>query len=95
MNRDEFVEALKAQIDEWNSDISKMETQMKGASGEMERRYAEGVAEASRHRAEAQAKLAETLKHSTESWEQARSDMEAAWKDVSDGFLKAWRRFDK
>ena len=94
MNRDEFVDALKKQIDEWNADITKMEDQMKGATGEVERRYAEGIAEASRHRAEAQAKLAESLKHTTDTWEKARSDMEAAWKDVSDGFVKAWRRFE-
>ncbi|MEM8852235.1 MAG: hypothetical protein AAGD34_00955 [Pseudomonadota bacterium] len=94
MNRDEFVEALKAQIDEWNADIAKMEAQMKTASGDLERRYAEGVAEASRHRADAQAKLAESLKHTTDSWERARSDMEGAWKDVSEGFMKAWRRFE-
>ena len=94
MTRDEFVNQLKSQIDQWNADIAKMEAQMKDTTGEVERRYAEGIAEASSQRARAQEKLAESLKYTTDTWDKARHDMEAAWKDVSDGFTKAWRRFE-
>ena len=93
MNRDEFVETLKGQIDQWNADIAKLEACMKDASGDMERQYADAIAETSRYRAEAQARLAEGLKASSDNWDRARGDMEAAWKDISDGFRKAWGRF--
>lgn len=93
MDRNEFVETLKSQIDQWNAEIAKAEAKMKDASGETERRYAEVIAETSRYRAEAQAKLAESLKHSTDHWEKTQSDVEAAWKDISDGFRNAWKRF--
>jgi hypothetical protein len=66
---------------------------MKRASGDMERKYAEAIAETSRYRAEAQAKLAEGMEKSSDSWERTRTDMESAWKDISDGFQKAWSRF--
>jgi hypothetical protein len=85
--------SLKAQIDQWNADISTMEAQMKSASGDMERRYAEGIAETSRYRAEAQAKLAEGLKQTSDNWEHTRREMEAALTDISEGFRKAWNRF--
>ncbi len=93
MTRDEFVEKLKTQIDQWNADITKTEAEMKSASGDMQQRYAEKIAEASRYRAEAQAKLAESLKHSSETWEKRRADMESAWGDIMEGFKKAWARF--
>lgn len=93
MNRDEYVDALKAQIDQWNADIAKLEAQMKEASGEMERHYAEVVADTSRYRAQAQEKLAEGMKSSSDNWERRRQDMESAWKDITDGFQKAWSRF--
>lgn len=93
MNRDEFVNTLKSQIDQWNADIAKLEGQMKAASGDMERKYADAIAETSRYRAEAQAKLAEGMKKSSDSWDKTRHDMEAAWKDIADGFHKAWTRF--
>lgn len=93
MNRDQFVETLKAQIDQWNADIAKLEARMKDASGEAERQYAEVIAETSRYRADAQARLAEGLKSSSDSWDRTRGDMETAWKDISEGFRKAWGRF--
>lgn len=93
MKREEFVETLKSQIDQWNSDISKLEAQMKDASGEMERHYAEAIAETSRYRAQAQERLAEGLKSSSDNWDRTRADMETAWKDIHEGFRKAWSRF--
>lgn len=92
-NRDEFVETLKRQIDEWNGQITEMETKMKQATADAEAKYAGQIAEASKYRAEAQAKLAETLQTSHDTWEQYRVNTEAAFHDISEGFRKAWTRF--
>lgn len=92
-SRDEFVETLKKQIDEWNSQIGDMEAKMREATAEAETKYAQQIAEASKYRAEAQAKLAETMQTSHDAWEQYRASAESAFNDISEGFRKAWGRF--
>lgn len=92
-SRDEFVDSLKGRIDDWNNQISELEGKMKSATAEAEAQYAEQIATASKYRAEAQAKLAETLKTSHDAWDQYRASTEAALEDISEGFRKAWARF--
>ncbi|MEM0906304.1 MAG: hypothetical protein AAGJ94_03000 [Pseudomonadota bacterium] len=92
-SRDQFVETLKSQIDEWNTQIGDLEAKMKKASDDMEATYAQQIAEASRFRADAQAKLAETLQTSHDMWDKYRDGTEAAVKDITEGFKKAWDRF--
>ena len=46
--RDEYVKSLKDQLDRWNSDMSKWETQAKGADEALER-MREAVAKARTH----------------------------------------------
>lgn len=92
-SRDEFVENLKSSIDEWNTQIGEIETKMSSASADAQARYAEQIAEASKFRAEAQAKLADAMKISQDAWDSYRISAEAAAKDISEGFRKAWDRF--
>ena len=93
MNRDEYVEALKAKIDEWNEQIGKAEAQMKQATDEAQVRYQEQVAEMKSHAEEAQAKLQELGKAQADEWEKQRANFEAAWNDIAAGFGRAWSRF--
>ena len=93
MNRDEYVDALKAKIDEWNEQIGKAEAQMNQATADAQARYEAQVAEMKQHAEEAQAKLQELGKAQTEEWDKQRANFEAAWKDISEGFGRAWSRF--
>jgi uncharacterized coiled-coil DUF342 family protein len=92
-DRDQYAEAMKAKIDEWNAEIAKYEAKAREASGEWEKKYEEQVAEMRKYRDEAEKRYDELRQQSSENWEKWQADMKAAWADISEGFQKAWGRF--
>ncbi len=93
MNRDQYVEMLKARLDEWNGQISKAEVQIKDASDDMKARYEEQLAEMTKQAEAAQDKIQSAIQTHSEDWEKHRANMETAWNDIAEGFTKAWSRF--
>ena len=79
-NREEYVTKMKAQLDEWNADLSKLEAKFADASDATKERlepYLENVRDAR----EAAAKKLGELKNSGEaSWESLQDDVEHVWK---------------
>lgn len=92
-SRDEYVEDLKRNLDEWNAEIKKAEAQFESASAEMSARYAEQIAEMKKRWAEAEAQMRVARQKSRDEWEKRATDFEAAWRDISEGFTKAFTRF--
>ncbi len=92
-SRDDFVETLKAKLDEWNAEIARLEAEAGKTRAELRARYAEELAEMRRLRDEAEARLGELLNTSQEGWERRRHEMEQAWADIAEGFRRAWSRF--
>jgi len=80
--RDEFVDALKAQIDRWNSDLARCEKEAAGARADLRKKYEEQIATAKAQREKAlyQLKLLEGASA-------------AAWSDLSRGAEEAAKRF--
>ena len=93
MNRDQYVESLKNKLDEWNEQIGKTESQMKGASAEAQARYEAQLAEMKKHAATAQEEFQALVKSQSEDWEKHRANFESAWGDIAAGFGRAWSRF--
>ena len=93
MNRDEYAEALKRKIDDWNEQIGKTEVQMKEASADAQARYAEQIAEMRNFAAGAEEKMQDLVQSHSEEWEKHREKFEKAWDDIAAGFGKAWSRF--
>jgi predicted nucleic acid-binding Zn-ribbon protein len=91
--RDEYVEEAKKQLDAWNAQIGDAEAKMSAASEEAKTSYAKHLADLQRHRNEAEAKMKEAAESSAESWHKNRESLESAWKDVAEGFGRAWSRF--
>jgi gas vesicle protein len=91
--RDEYVEEAKKRLDAWNTQISDAEAKMAAASEEAKARYAEQLADLQRHWSEAEAKMKEAAQSSAESWQKNHETLESAWKDVAEGFGRAWSRF--
>ena len=91
--RDEYVEEAKKQLDAWNAQIGDAEAKMSAASEEAKARYAEHLADLQRHWSEAEAKMKEAAQSSAESWQKNHEALESAWKDVAEGFGRAWSRF--
>ena len=92
-SRDEFVEVLKAKLDEWNAEIARLEAEAGKARAGLEARYAEELAEMRRLRDQAEARLGEVLGTSQEGWERRRGELQQAWADIAEGFRRAWSRF--
>ena len=77
--RDEYVEKFKAQLDEWNADIVKLEDKARIASAETRTRIEERIAAIKASRDEATAKLAALRESTEEKWETLKDATEAAW----------------
>ena len=93
MNRDQYVEALKSKLDEWNEQIGKTESQMKAASTEAQSRYEVQISEMKEHASTAQEKLQALVNSHSEDWEKHQANFEKAWGDISAGFGRAWSQF--
>lgn len=91
--RNEFVERLKARIDEWNAEISKMEAQARKARADSQAQYEENLQKLRRQRDEARDKITELQQASDAAWDDVRKGAEEMWADMEETFRKAWSRF--
>lgn len=91
-SRDKYIETLKSKLDQWNAQISKAEAEMKAATHDARARYAEQIAQMKMQRANAEAKIEEAMRKSQDDWEKMRKEFEGAWRDIADGFSRAWSR---
>lgn len=91
--RDEYVKKYKAQIDEWNAEIDKLEAQAKKASAELQGRYEKEIEDLNTRLAEGK----EMLKKIQSANEAALHDMmegaESMWTAFEDAFRKARSRY--
>jgi hypothetical protein len=79
--RDEYVKHLKEQLDHWNADLAKWETQARGAEAEAKKRY-EVQLKALREQRETTAYHLRLLEGASSS----------AWNDFTRGADEAWDR---
>lgn len=79
-NRDEYIAKMKAQLDEWNADLGKLEEKMAAASDATKERlapYLENVRDA---RDAAMKKFGELKASGEASWDSAEAEVEHVWK---------------
>lgn len=91
--RQEYVENMKAKIDEWNADINKLEAKIKQSSIEAQKDYQEQLANLKAKRDEASARLDELQSASDDAWEDIKEAAENAWTSVESGLKSAFSRF--
>jgi len=92
-DRDAYVEKMKAKLDEWNAEVSKLEARSRGAQADMRQQFEKNLEELRRRRDEAEQQLREMQQASEESWKHFRSGMEKAWDDVNKAFRDAMESF--
>jgi chromosome segregation ATPase len=80
VNRDEFVEKLKSQLDEMNSDVDALEARLQSAEDGVKEKYQQQLAQAKTQRAAAEEKLHELRDAGEDAWEQVKEEAEHAWK---------------
>ena len=79
MDRDAYVEKMKAMIDQWNAEIGKLEARTREAQADAKIEYEKQLATLREQRDAAETQM-----------DKARKASEAAWSDMQQGFVKAW-----
>ena len=93
--RNEYVEQLKKNLDEWNSEIGKWEAKAKVARTDLRIDYEMQLEALRRHREEATAKLKELQASGEEAWKELRGGADAAWAAMREAIDKATSHFQK
>ena len=95
MNRDEYVQKLKTQIDNWNAEAARWEETARKAQAGMKAEYERQLENFHKKRDEAMAELRRLQGASTDAWMEMMRGMEASAKGMQDAFERARRSFDK
>lgn len=93
--RNEYVEQLKKNLDEWNTEIGKWEAKAKVARTDLRIDYEMQLEALRRHREEATAKLKELQASGEEAWKDLSVGADAAWAAMREAFDKATSHFQK
>jgi hypothetical protein len=95
MNREEYVERMKHQIDEWNTKLDKWEAEVQKAQANVKTKYEAQIQALEKQRDEAVKRLNETRDASQNAWMEVSKGAESAWKTMQASFEKAWSEFQK
>ncbi|MGY6587967.1 MAG: sll1863 family stress response protein [Wenzhouxiangella sp.] len=78
--REQFIESLKGRLDDLNSEMEKLEKKAEDASGKVEQRLEEQLADMREKRDQMRNKLAEVRAASEAQFERLKLEAEHAWK---------------
>jgi hypothetical protein len=95
MNRDEYVQRLKAQIDAWNAEAGRWEEKVRKAQAGMKAEYERQLESFRKRRDEAMAELRRLQSASADAWTEMMRGAEASMKSMQEAFERAQRSFDK
>jgi lipid II:glycine glycyltransferase (peptidoglycan interpeptide bridge formation enzyme) len=95
MNRDEYVQKLKTQIDAWNAEASRWDEKARNAQAGMKAEYERQLDNFRKKRDEAMVELRRLQSASADAWTEMTRGMEASAKSMQEAFERARRSFDK
>jgi hypothetical protein len=95
VSRDEYVQKLKSQIDQWNAEAGKWEAKAKTAQAGMQAEYAKQLEHYRARRDAALAELRRLQNASADAWKDMMRGADAAMKSMQEAFDKARRNFEK
>jgi len=78
-DRNEFINSVKKQLDEWNGDIDKLEAKIDDASDDTKDQLKHQLAKAHEARDAVARKLGELENAGEHSWDSMKGDVENAW----------------
>ena len=91
--RDEYVEKIKAKLDQWNAEIDKMQAKAREADADEKIERQKQVDEMRRQRDDAEVRLKELQEASDDAWTDMKSGFDRAWTSLSTAFENAMSRF--
>jgi hypothetical protein len=95
MNRDEYVQKLKAQLDLWNAEAQTWEAKAKEGQSHMKAEYEKQLAALNSRRDETLYQMKLLQSASTDAWQDMMRGTDAALKNLQEAFNKARSHFEK
>ena len=92
--REEYVERLKRQIDEWNRLIDKWEKEGRSRSAEARQEAEERLSELREKRNEMRARLPEIQEAGERAFDELLDGINRAWKELSRAFERSKEEFE-
>jgi predicted secreted protein len=94
-SRDAYVEKLRAQIDEWNREISRLEAEAEKAGGEERIRYERHIRDLREMRGKAQLRLTEIQDAGEDAWKELQEDVGDVWKTFKETLARTKSEFER
>lgn len=95
INRDEYIQKLKSQIDQWNAEAAHWEEKAKKAQAGMKAEYDRQLEQFRAKSKDAAAELRRVQSASTDAWTEMMRGADSAVKSMQEAFERARRSFDK
>ena len=92
--RDAYVEKLKAQIDDWNADITKLETKAGLAAADVRIAFEQTIESLRAERDAVHAKVEQIEESTEEAWEELKDHAEELWDKTKRAFAAAKAEFE-
>jgi uncharacterized coiled-coil DUF342 family protein len=92
--RDEYVQKLKTQIDQWNAQAKEWEAKARDAGAAMRTQYEKQLEQYRARRDAAMTELRRLQGASADAWQEMMRGMDAAMKSMQDAFDRARKSFD-
>ena len=93
VDRDAFVQTMKAKLDEWNAEIDRLSAKADAAQADTKLEYNKQVEALKKQREDALQRLNELQSASEGAWEEMRAGVDASWDKMTDALKSAASRF--
>lgn len=91
--REEYVQKMKAKLDELGAEVSRLEAKAKVAEADLRIKYQDEIDTLKQRRDEAKAKLAEFQQAGDDAWQDLKIGLQGAWDILDDAIKSASERF--
>jgi lipid II:glycine glycyltransferase (peptidoglycan interpeptide bridge formation enzyme) len=95
INRDEYVQKLKSQIDEWNAQAARWEDKARKAEAGTKAEYERQLESFHRRSQEAMSELDRLQRATADAWTEMMRGVDASVKSMQEAFERARRNFDQ
>ena len=95
VNREEYVERLKSQLDQWNAEVAKWEAKTRDAQADMRADYEKRLEEFRQQRDQAMEQMRQMQNAAGDAWVNWIRATDDAWARAREAFDKASSQFRK
>ena len=92
-SRDDYVQRLKTQLDQWNSEVSKWEQKTQEAQADMRSQYERQLEEFRKQRDQAMEQMRQVQNAAGDAWMNFIRGTDDAWARTREAYEKAFTQF--